>query len=303
MPAARPAPCAWSATGAPTPSICAASPFSAMWWWMATTATMRCSATMRTTRCAAVVAMTPWTAAMAATLTSCPATRPAAGAASSASTPTPTPAPCRHRPHRGHGRRRGHRPAQFQCGLQQASRRLMPSGATGTVRLVGDWSADTIDLRGVTVLGNVVVDGYHGNDSCSATTRTTRCAAAVATTAWTAATAATLTSCQATRPAAGAALPASTPTPTPAPWAPTASWPRAPMWTSACAASARPPRHRGHRCLGRDRHRAPGRRLERRHHRPARRHRARQCGRRWLPRQRCAVRQRCGQHAARWWRR
>jgi Ca2+-binding RTX toxin-like protein len=39
------------------------------------------------------------------------------------------------------------------------------SGATGTVRLVGDWSADTIDLRGVTVLGNVVVDGYHGNDS------------------------------------------------------------------------------------------------------------------------------------------
>ena len=39
------------------------------------------------------------------------------------------------------------------------------SGATGTVRLVGDWSADTIDLRGVTVLGNVVVDGYHGNDT------------------------------------------------------------------------------------------------------------------------------------------
>ena len=39
------------------------------------------------------------------------------------------------------------------------------SGATGTVRLVGDWSADTIDLRGITVLGNVVVDGYHGNDS------------------------------------------------------------------------------------------------------------------------------------------
>ncbi|MBK6926737.1 MAG: hypothetical protein IPH15_03910 [Comamonadaceae bacterium] len=39
------------------------------------------------------------------------------------------------------------------------------SGATGTVRLVGDWSADTIDLRGVTVLGNVVVDGYHGNDA------------------------------------------------------------------------------------------------------------------------------------------
>ncbi|HQA12054.1 calcium-binding protein [Zoogloea sp.] len=39
------------------------------------------------------------------------------------------------------------------------------SGATGTVRLLGDWSADTIDLRGVTVLGNVVVDGYHGNDS------------------------------------------------------------------------------------------------------------------------------------------
>ena len=39
------------------------------------------------------------------------------------------------------------------------------SGATGTVRLVGDWSADTIDLRGVTVLGNVIVDGYHGNDS------------------------------------------------------------------------------------------------------------------------------------------
>jgi Ca2+-binding RTX toxin-like protein len=39
------------------------------------------------------------------------------------------------------------------------------SAASGTTRLVGDWSEDTIDLRGVTVLGNVIVDGYHGNDS------------------------------------------------------------------------------------------------------------------------------------------
>ena len=29
---------------------------------------------------------------------------------------------------------------------------------------MGDWSADTIDLRGITVLGNVVVDGASGDD-------------------------------------------------------------------------------------------------------------------------------------------
>jgi hypothetical protein len=38
------------------------------------------------------------------------------------------------------------------------------SGVTGTVRLLGDWSADTIDLRGITVLGKVIVDGASGDD-------------------------------------------------------------------------------------------------------------------------------------------
>lgn len=40
------------------------------------------------------------------------------------------------------------------------------SAATGTTRIVGDWSADSIDLRGVSVLGSgIVVDGAGGNDT------------------------------------------------------------------------------------------------------------------------------------------
>ena len=40
------------------------------------------------------------------------------------------------------------------------------SAATGTTRILGDWSADSIDLRGVSVLGSgIVVDGAGGNDT------------------------------------------------------------------------------------------------------------------------------------------
>jgi Ca2+-binding RTX toxin-like protein len=38
------------------------------------------------------------------------------------------------------------------------------SGATGTTRLLGDSSNDTLDLRGVTLAGNIVIDGAYGND-------------------------------------------------------------------------------------------------------------------------------------------
>jgi Ca2+-binding RTX toxin-like protein len=92
-------------------------------------------------------------------------------------------------------------------------------------------------------------------------------------TRWTAATAATPTSSQATRPVAGAALPASIPTPTPAPPAPTASWPAgADVDIGLRSFSAAFLGHRADRCLGRQRHRAPARRLEQRHAGPARRH-------------------------------
>ena len=38
------------------------------------------------------------------------------------------------------------------------------SGASGTVRLLGDSSNDTLDLRGVTLAGNIVIDGAYGDD-------------------------------------------------------------------------------------------------------------------------------------------
>jgi len=40
------------------------------------------------------------------------------------------------------------------------------SGATGTVRILGDSTASVIDLRGITIVGtNVVIDGGNGNDT------------------------------------------------------------------------------------------------------------------------------------------
>ncbi len=39
------------------------------------------------------------------------------------------------------------------------------SAATGTTRLLGDWTADVLDLRNVTLLGTVAIDGYYGNDT------------------------------------------------------------------------------------------------------------------------------------------
>jgi Ca2+-binding RTX toxin-like protein len=38
------------------------------------------------------------------------------------------------------------------------------SGATGTTRLIGDWTNDTIDLRGISVLGLLAADGGSGDD-------------------------------------------------------------------------------------------------------------------------------------------
>jgi len=39
------------------------------------------------------------------------------------------------------------------------------TGATGTSRILGDWSADTLDMRGVQLKGNIVIDGAYGNDT------------------------------------------------------------------------------------------------------------------------------------------
>ena len=38
------------------------------------------------------------------------------------------------------------------------------TGTTGPVRLLGDWSANVLDFSGVTILGNVVIDGGGGDD-------------------------------------------------------------------------------------------------------------------------------------------
>jgi Ca2+-binding RTX toxin-like protein len=38
------------------------------------------------------------------------------------------------------------------------------TGATGPVRLLGDWNANILDFSGVTILGNVVIDGGGGDD-------------------------------------------------------------------------------------------------------------------------------------------
>ncbi|MBK7119657.1 MAG: hypothetical protein IPH64_12020 [Comamonadaceae bacterium] len=135
------------------------------------------------------------------------------------------------------------------------------SGATGTVRLLGDWSADTIDLRGVTVLGNVVVDGYHGNDSLFGNDADNTLRGGGGDDTLNGGNGSDTTSYPATRPVAGAASPASTPTPTPAHPAPTASWPGRRRGHRA-AQLQRGQRHRGDRCLGRLRHDPPGGRLE-----------------------------------------
>ena len=55
-------------------------------------------------------------------------------------------------------------PRRNSMRMSGAGAQLGAGSATGTVRLVGDWSADTIDLRGVSVLGNVVVEGASGDD-------------------------------------------------------------------------------------------------------------------------------------------
>jgi Ca2+-binding RTX toxin-like protein len=174
------------------------------------------------------------------------------------------------------------------------------SGATGTVRLAGDWSADTIDLRGVTVLGNVVVDGYHGNDAlfgndADNTLRggggddtlnggnggDTYLVSGNQAGGWssfvgfdTYADTGALGTDRIVATGADVDIGLR-------------SFNAATSGIEVIDASRR------------DRHRASGRRLERRHDRSARRHRSRQCGGGWLPRQRHAVRQRRGQHAAR----
>ena len=39
------------------------------------------------------------------------------------------------------------------------------SGATGLVRVVGDWQSNLLDFSGVVITGNVVIDGYYGDDT------------------------------------------------------------------------------------------------------------------------------------------
>ena len=44
------------------------------------------------------------------------------------------------------------------------------AGASGPVRLLGDWNANTLDFSGVAILGNVVIDGGGGDDVITGST-------------------------------------------------------------------------------------------------------------------------------------
>ncbi|MBK8084226.1 MAG: hypothetical protein IPK28_10600 [Devosia sp.] len=123
-------------------------------------------------------------------------------------------------------------------GASSGIERIDGTGTLGTVRLVGDWSANLLDFR------TTSLSHQHRHRRCRRRRHALRfgrsqhhCRRHGSRPAWMAAMAATPIGSPATRPAAGRASPISTPMPIPAPAARTRSGPSATRSTSASPAS------------------------------------------------------------------